>query len=108
MHFAILAAIAAAVAAAAALVDGIQRLLLTAPELDAAEFCAACYAHQQVGQAGRAGGRADGHHGLEADVVLGHQLARHQWVQRKAILIRLNLLKKLLTHQSVFACGARL
>lgn len=99
MRFTILAAIAAA--AAAALVDGIQRLLLTASELDAAELCAACYTHEQVRQASRAGGRADGHHGLEADVVLRHQLAGQQWVQGKAILICLDLLKKLLTHQSV-------
>ena len=95
MRFPILAA------AAAALVDGIQRLLLTAPELDTAELCAACYAHEQVGQASRARSRANGLHGLEADVMLGHQLAGHQWVKGKAILIGLNLLRTLLSHQSV-------
>ena len=84
----------AAAAAAAAFVDGVQRLLLTAPELDAAELSTASYAHEQVRQASRARGGTYGRHGLEADVVLGHQLARHQWVQGKAILIALNLRRK--------------
>lgn len=84
-------------AATAALVDGIQRLLLTAPQLDAAELSAASYTHEQVAQASRARSGTYGHHGLEANVVLGHELARHQWVQGKAILISLNLLRKVLT-----------
>ena len=92
MRLPILATAVTAAAAAAAFVDGIQGFLLAAPELDAAELGAVGYAHEQVRQACRAGQGTDGCHGLEADVVLGHELAWHQWVQGEAILIGVNLL----------------
>ena len=69
-----------AVLSTAALVDGIQGLLLTAPQLDGTALSALGNGHQQLWQACWAGGGAHGHHSLEADVVAGHQLARKQWL----------------------------
>ena len=79
----------------AALVDGIERLLLTAAQLDAAELSTAGNGHQQLWQACWAGGVAHGHHGLEADVVAGHQLAWDHGFQYKPILISLDLQQNL-------------
>lgn len=79
----------------AALVDSIERLLLIAPQLDAAELSTAGNDHEQLWQACWAGGVAHGHHGLEADVVAGHELAWDQWFQCKPILISLDLQQNL-------------
>ena len=60
---------------ATALVNGIQGLLLTAPQLDAAELSTASYGHEQLRQACWTGGVAHGHHGLESNIVPCHELA---------------------------------
>ena len=80
-----------AVLSTAALVNGIEGLLLTASELDGTALSALGNGHQQLWQACWAGGCAHGHHSLEADVVAGHQLAREQWLQSKTILVSLDL-----------------
>ncbi|KAA6419357.1 MAG: hypothetical protein FRX49_10616 [Trebouxia sp. A1-2] len=79
----------------AALVDSIESLFLTAAQLDAAELSTASNGHEQLWQACWAGGVAHGHHGLEADVVAGHQLAWDHWFQHKPILISLDLQQNL-------------
>ena len=80
-----------AVLSTAALVDGIQGLLLTASQLDGTALSALGNGHQQLWQACWTGGGAHGHHSLEADVVAGHQLAREQRLQSKPVLISLDL-----------------
>ncbi len=80
-----------AIFATAALVDSIEGLLLTAPELDATELSTAGYGHQQLGHACCTERLTYGNHGLEPDVVACHELTWHQGLQCKAILITLDL-----------------
>ena len=75
------------------LVTGQPAILhVPAPQFDAAELITTSNGHEQVRQASIAWGGADGLHGLEMDVVMRHQLPRHQGLQGKTILISLHLL----------------
>ena len=76
---------------AAAFVNSVQRLLLTAAQLDAGELLTPGDCHEQIWQASMTRDGTDVLHGLEVNVVVCHELAWDQWLQCKAILISLNL-----------------